>query len=84
MTSDHTVEAPQELHSSLAPLSIHGLADESSSSPQRPKLQTSTTMPVTPSPHFGGMNLEHNAWAEDDDDDDDDDDITKERDEDDF
>lgn len=72
MTFDHEVEAPRELHSRLVPLSIHA-DDRSSSPPQRPELKTSTTMPTTPSPHFGGMNLEHNAWADDDDD------FTKER-----
>jgi hypothetical protein len=67
MTFDHDFEPPRELHSTLAPLSIYP-GERTPSPPQRPELKTSVTMPTSASPHFDGMNLEHNAWADDEDD----------------
>ena len=66
MSFNHDFEPPRELQSTLAPLDICS-DDKAPSSPRRPVLKTSATMPTAMSTNLGSMNLEHNAWADDDD-----------------
>ncbi|ERF74517.1 hypothetical protein EPUS_03955 [Endocarpon pusillum Z07020] len=67
MTFDNAFEAPRELPSTLAPLSVR--PDDRTPSPfEIPELKTSATLPTSMSTKFGSLNLEHNAWADEDED----------------